>query len=430
MSNKNLPIKIFEKRKIIDDRRIEGSGSNELPEWAKLNEEELTELVEEFEDTLSEIENKINKRPRDRDFIPAVIEVEMHKLATAKSHRSEIASLFNSNDYSNVIGYIDERNLLIKVNNSDVKKIKEKLVQKEKNKKGIASIIEMKPFEPRINVKNVNKKEPLKITLINFDDYELNQSVSNLFETICRKNQVSFKKVNYTPDLIIYRLANVSTDAFNEIKNFDALEKITVMPTYSMTVDDLAETKISIKIKKPVPGKTYPIVGILDTGIKDIPHLKPWLLPEKFTKIPATRIDYRHGTFVAGIIEYSDELDGQIPVGNSGCYLYDATVHPGDNDTIEEYELLQNITDAIHKKYTEIKIWNLSLGTRIESSETDFSDFGKTLDYLQESFGVLICKSAGNCDNFLHGRPVSRIANSADSLRSLVVGSIAHKKAK
>jgi hypothetical protein len=429
MKEKNLPIKIFEKRKIIDDRRIEGGGDNELPKWANLSESELSRLVAEFTEVLGEVTEKLNTRPKERDFIPAVLEVEMNSHAIAKSHRGDIASLFNSGNESNFIGYIDERTLLVKVNSStEVNKINHKLNQKEKNKKGIASISEIKKFEPRVSIEKPTKKEPLKVTLLNFNDYQLNQSIANLFEITCKRNQVQFKKVNYTPDLIIYRVSNVSMDAFEAIKEFDAVEKITVMPTYSVTTDSFTETKINIKIKKPLPGKSYPIIGVLDTGIKDIPHLKPWLLPDKFIKIPPSRIDYRHGTFVAGILVYCDELEGNVHVGNNGCYLFDATVHPGDNDTIEEYELVENIREAIEKNYKVIKIWNLALGTRIESSTTDFSDFGKALDYIQERFGVLICKSVGNCTNFLYKKPVSRVANSADSIRSLVIGSVAHKK--
>lgn len=41
---------------------------------------------------------------------------------------------------------------------------------------------------------------------------------------------------------------------------------------------------------------------------------------------------------------------------------------------------------------------------------------------------VIICKSIGNCKNFKTGHPKSRVSKSGDSMRSLVVGSIAHSK--
>jgi DNA-binding transcriptional MocR family regulator len=42
---KNLPIKVFEKRKIIDDRNPEGGGNNELPPWAELSTDELNQQL-------------------------------------------------------------------------------------------------------------------------------------------------------------------------------------------------------------------------------------------------------------------------------------------------------------------------------------------------------------------------------------------------
>ena len=47
------------------------------------------------------------------------------------------------------------------------------------------------------------------------------------------------------------------------------------------------------------------------------------------------------------------------------------------------------------------------------------------LDNIQDENNVLIIKSAGNCNNFAKGLPKSRISKTADSVRSLVVGSIA-----
>ena len=78
----------------------------------------------------------------------------------------------------------------------------------------------------------------------------------------------------------------------------------------------------------------------------------------------------------------------------------------------------------------EIKIWNSSLGTTMESEPDEFSEFGMALDNIQDENNVLIIKSAGNCTNFAKGLPKSRISKTADSVRSLVVGSIAETQAE
>ena len=61
-------------------------------------------------------------------------------------------------------------------------------------------------------------------------------------------------------------------------------------------------------------------------------------------------------------------------------------------------------------------------------TDTKFSDFAIALDDLQDRYNVLICKSAGNCKNFAVGLPKERLNEGADSVRSLVVGALAHTK--
>ncbi len=91
MEHKNLPIKIFQKRKKIDERKTEGMGDDYLPDWALLTPQQTSARRTNFKSTLDTISNKLKKRPSDRDLIPALIEVEIHEKATAKSHRADIS---------------------------------------------------------------------------------------------------------------------------------------------------------------------------------------------------------------------------------------------------------------------------------------------------------------------------------------------------
>lgn len=50
------------------------------------------------------------------------------------------------------------------------------------------------------------------------------------------------------------------------------------------------------------------------------------------------------------------------------------------------------------------------------------------MDDIQDEYNVLICKSAGNCTNFASGGVLGKLHEGADSVRSLVVGSIAAQK--
>ena len=128
---------------------------------------------------------------------------------------------------------------------------------------------------------------------------------------------------------------------------------------------------------------------------------------------------------------YGDICEDKNWVGHSGFKILDAAVFPDKNkEGLEEDELIENIKEAIRENHERVKIWNLSISITREVKDNKFSDFAIALDALQDEYNVLICKSAGNCVNFLSSKPKGRIHEGADSVRSLVVGSVAHDKKK
>lgn len=426
MSNKNLPIKIFQKRKELDERRVEGGGNKKLPKFV-LNETELVERSKEFTKALDEKLSELKNRAPDRKFIPATMNLELNGRAIAKSHRSEIKKIFNVNNKNNFIGFNGANNLIVKLENeNDITKVTRNLKNTSKYKVGISAIDDLEDFEPEIDVFE-NLDEPLKVTMINYQDTETNNAVKRVFENFCATNEVEFERTNYSPDLIIYKINNANESILDKIQEFEALESITFMPQFTVGYD-FVETDEKLEIKEPNPEINYPVVGVLDSGIAKNKYLTPWLLDKNHSSYPPEYIDNNHGTFVSGIILYGDELEKRNLSGLEGCMLFDATVMPdAKKESISEDELIENVREAI-KNNSEIKIWNMSLGTRQESDKYNFSHFGQALDNIQEIYGVIICKSAGNCTKFLNGNPKSRISKSADSVHSLVVGSIAHKK--
>jgi hypothetical protein len=85
--------------------------------------------------------------------------------------------------------------------------------------------------------------------------------------------------------------------------------------------------------------------------------------------------------------------------------------------------MVEHIKSAI-EAHPEVKVWNLSQGSSNEIDDNCFSDFAIEIDKLQKKHNVLICKSAGNIDPRTPDK--IRISQGADSVRSLVVGSIAN----
>lgn len=426
MAKKNLPIKLFQKRQKIDDRRVEGGGNDNIPKW-ELSGQLLAERAESFIEPINELIEVFQKRNTSRSFIPATLKIDIDDNAIAKSHRKDIQKIFNGKvTKNNIIGFLDSNSAIVKVDSiEEGLQIKNNIANYLKNPRGISAIESIEVFKPFIV--DIEENQTVKISLIDFLNYEVNNAVKIAFTKYCNEFGIEVKEVNYSPGLIIFKIKNASQAVLDSISDFEALESITFMPKYQVETDCI-ESENTVDIKTPTAGVEYPTIGVLDTGVSKNPYLAPWLLDDKFSSYPDELIDPMHGSCVSSIILYGDQLQGENWTGNSGCKIFDATVFPDQKqESIDEDELVENIREAI-KENNHIKIWNLSLGTAAESDINDFSDFGKALDDIQITNDVIICKSAGNCRNFEKGYPKSRVARSGDSVRSLVVGSVAHSK--
>ena len=71
----------------------------------------------------------------------------------------------------------------------------------------------------------------------------------------------------------------------------------------------------------------------------------------------------------------------------------------------------------------------MSAGTTGECDTNSFSEYGMALDNIEDENHVLIIKSVGNSTAFMNGG-TERVAKMADSVRSIIVGSIANAKGK
>ena len=117
MAKKNLPIKLFQKRQKIDDRRVEGGGGNSIPKW-QLAGEELAARADSLLEPLNELDAFFEKRNEARSFIPATLRIDIDDNAIAKSHRKDIQKLFNGQiTKNNIIGFIDSNSAIVKVDN-------------------------------------------------------------------------------------------------------------------------------------------------------------------------------------------------------------------------------------------------------------------------------------------------------------------------
>jgi hypothetical protein len=433
MADRNLPIKFFQKRQ-KDNLLTEGGGSDKLPDWVDRSTIPAKSVY--IRGVLSEIGKTLTQKVKRGNYLPSVVRVKLSEEALAKRYRIDIGNFFNVGKH-NFIGLNSQDEVLVKVDNvNDVQNIIRNFSNSEAAFpsngviRGIAAITDIKLFSPEVTdkVSLLEEKGTIKVKLFNYGNHELNAILISAFEKYCADHGIKFQRSTYSGDMNIYQLSEVSLDSLDLIEEFEGVQTVSKMPLFEAEIDETKLNDEEIQIKNPKPGVEYPIVGVLDSGVAKTKHLAPWLTADNITYYTDSDVDKAHGTFVAGVLLYGDELEGKLYTGSEGCMLFEAIVIADKNKIkTDESVLIVQIRDAISRN-SHIKVWTLSLGSKVEAHLYEFSDFAKALDEIQEEFEVLIVKSAGNCSQYKTGAPKGRIANSADTVRGLVVGSLAHDK--
>ncbi len=405
----------------------EGGGSKDLPKW--VDETTIMANAGRIHNQLRTISELFSDKNR---IMPVITEVTLNRKATAKSYRPAVRSILDVDSKRNVIGVTSVGKLLVKIDSSnDLNKIEQAFsfinpyALPKRKKIGLSAIENISQYKAVVD-ENICTDDLLKLQLVDYLNSEYNYRSRVALEVECNKYGVDIKELNYASGLRLYALSNVSNEALRAIASMDCVLAVRKMPTIVFEASPETENS-SIEVMLPREGITYPMVGLLDTGVGDIDYLRPWLTDheDNAADLEEADINRRHGTAVAGVINYGDFLENRDLTKCGPCIIQSCIVNTSkDRATIYEHELVSNIQRAV-TAHPEIKIWNLSQGTDKIICDDRYSDLGIALDSLQKSNNILICKSAGNVNPRADDL---RITNGADSLLSLVVGSIAHKK--
>ena len=204
-----------------------------------------------------------------------------------------------------------------------------------------------------------------------------------------------------------YLVAMSLTD-FSEINKDDILEDM-----------NWGEDDNDTRIPDPL---TEPIIGVIDTQFNEKVYFSKWveytnMLDEN---IPLSEEDYRHGTAVTYII-----VDG--PHGNpkleDGCGRFRVR-HFGvaTHNGFSSFAILKLIRDIVAKN-RDIKVWNLSLGSKLEIKPNFISPEAAELDRIQSEYDVVFVVAGTNAPDGMNGKGM-KIGAPADSLNSLVVNAV------
>ncbi len=195
----------------------------------------------------------------------------------------------------------------------------------------------------------------------------------------------------------------------------------------AMAVSDLAEiTKDdfqfiddgTIKIDSP---KNEPIIGVIDTLFDKNVYFSEWVEYTNMLSadIPTTSDDFRHGTAVSSII-----VDGPTfnPHLDDGCGRFKVR-HFGvaSGSSFNSFTILRNISGIVARN-RDIKVWNLSLGSKLNINPNFISPEAAILDKIQFENDVIFVIAGTNLSG---GETTTRpIGAPADSINAIVVNSV------
>lgn len=187
-----------------------------------------------------------------------------------------------------------------------------------------------------------------------------------------------------------------------------------------LSIDDFLEHSNPRQITIPKPNGE-PVVGVIDTMFDENVYFAEWVSFEKVIddEIPIDSRDFIHGTSVTSIIVDGPTIDPEL---DDGCGRFQVK-HFGvaSSRQFSSFEIMKSI-DEIVKKHTEIKVWNLSLGSYDEINDNFISLEGSILDRIQYENDVIFVVSGTNKPIGFNGS--MKIGSPADSINSIVVNSV------
>ena len=165
-----------------------------------------------------------------------------------------------------------------------------------------------------------------------------------------------------------------------------------------------------------------PVIGVIDTQFNEKVYFHEWVEYKNLLdpNIPLSRKDYEHGTAVSYII-----VDG--PQGNpelaDGCGRFRVR-HFGvaTNNGFSSFTVLKMIRNIVASN-RDIKVWNLSLGSKLEIKPNFISPEAAELDRIQSEYDVIFVVAGTNIPAGVTKKNM-RIGSPADSLNSMVVNAV------
>ena len=187
-----------------------------------------------------------------------------------------------------------------------------------------------------------------------------------------------------------------------------------------LSVDDFSLDNNGFKINLTSP-MNEPVVGVIDTLFDKRVYFNEWVEYHDLISpdISKDSQDYKHGTAVTSLIVDGANLNPNLDdgCGNFRVRHVGVSLQSGFNS----FTIIKQIKEIVSQN-SDIKVWNLSLGSNDEIRENFISAEGALLDEIQFENDVIFI-IAGTNASVINGKR-KRIGAPADSLNSIIVNSV------
>ncbi len=382
-----------------------------------------------------EIENVEEKE------IPFIGKVIMKDKAIAKSHKPN--SLF-SNETCPMIGTGKLNEIYIKMTPEGISKLENEInttsVQIKQSELTKIEKIERYNSDDVLKVDAKEISEPLKIKLFDFKNDEQNLKNEQKFIEKIKEMGLQNKilKLETYKTMTVFSLECNDIEKIKKLSSYQGIKTIDRFQKYSIATPKIKTLEeMEYSFPRPIEGKEYPIIGLIDSGISNSNEkIFPWIYAKE-EMVPKEYQNNSHATFIAGIMLFGNRLnfsdyDEKMPEFK----ILDVVAIPnsdpeyGPTDDLSEEIFLERLEEIMKKYSDKVKVWNLSLGTDSEVTDV-ISDFAIELDRIQDEYGVQIFIAAGNYEESIRKWPIDndeyndRVTTPADSIRGITVGSVA-----
>lgn len=176
-------------------------------------------------------------------------------------------------------------------------------------------------------------------------------------------------------------------------------------------------------IPKP---QNEPIVGVIDTQFNQNVYFSDWVEYHNMLdpEIELHEGDYAHGTAVSSIIVDGPKGNPQLDDGCGRFRVRHFGVATGNR--FSSFSIMKMIRTIISEN-SDIRVWNLSLGSQQEINPSFISPEGAELDALQNEYNIIFVVAGTNKPNSITAESM-RIGAPADSLNSIVVNAVSRYK--